>query len=318
MSIDYLHNYKEFPQLLGIIADETGIIPQLIEKDYWIMHVLHGLKQQGYEFELKGGTSLSKGYKIIDRFSEDIDIHIKPSSGLNVETNPRKTKPSNVKSRKDYYEWLTQNIKINGIVSIERDTAFDDEPDYRSGGIRLFYKSVTGSVDGLKDGILLEVGLDTVTPNSPLTISSWAFDKANATNGIVIIDNRAIEVRCYHLGYTFVEKLQTISTKFRKEAETKIEKPNLMRQYYDVYCLLGSDEVRNFIGTQDYFDHKNARFPNADLAIPITENEAYLLSDPDLRARFAKRYQETASLYYSGQPKFETLLIRIHEFLDRL
>ena len=127
MSIDYLHNHKEFPQLLRIIADETGIILQFIEKDYWIMHVLHGLKQQGYEFELKGGTSLSKGYKIIDRFSEDIDIHIKPSSGLNVETNPRKTKPSHVKSLKDYYEWLPQNIKINGIVSIKRDTAFDDE-----------------------------------------------------------------------------------------------------------------------------------------------------------------------------------------------
>ncbi len=113
MSTDYLHNHKEFLQLLEIIADETGIIPQLIEKDYWIMHVLHGLKQQGYEFELKGGTSLSKGYKIIDRFSEDIDIHIRPSPELNVETNPRKTKPSHVKSRKYYYEWLTHNIKIN-------------------------------------------------------------------------------------------------------------------------------------------------------------------------------------------------------------
>ena len=42
------------------------------------MHALWGLQQQGYEFELKGGTSLSKGFKIIDRFSEDLDIHINP------------------------------------------------------------------------------------------------------------------------------------------------------------------------------------------------------------------------------------------------
>ena len=75
MPIDYLHNHKEFANLLSILETETGIIPQLIEKDYWIMHVLYGLKQKGFEFELKGGTSLSKGYKIIDRFSEDIDIH---------------------------------------------------------------------------------------------------------------------------------------------------------------------------------------------------------------------------------------------------
>ncbi|MEA2882414.1 MAG: hypothetical protein QOH32_1670, partial [Bradyrhizobium sp.] len=42
-------------------------------KDYWIMHSLYGLQKLGLIFELKGGTSLSKGFKIIDRFSEDID-----------------------------------------------------------------------------------------------------------------------------------------------------------------------------------------------------------------------------------------------------
>lgn len=39
----------------------------------------------------KGGTSLPKGYKIIDRFSEDIDIHIKPPKSLNVNENPKST-----------------------------------------------------------------------------------------------------------------------------------------------------------------------------------------------------------------------------------
>ncbi len=38
------------------------------------MQVLYELTKHGFDFELKGGTSLSKGYKIIDRFSEDIDI----------------------------------------------------------------------------------------------------------------------------------------------------------------------------------------------------------------------------------------------------
>jgi predicted nucleotidyltransferase component of viral defense system len=69
MPIDYLHNHKDFPALLRIVSDEMGIAAGLIEKDYWIMHVLYGLKSQGFEFELKGGTSLSKGYHIIDRFS---------------------------------------------------------------------------------------------------------------------------------------------------------------------------------------------------------------------------------------------------------
>ncbi|MDB5154718.1 MAG: nucleotidyl transferase AbiEii/AbiGii toxin family protein [Mucilaginibacter sp.] len=65
----YLHQHPEFRELLRILEDETGIQAALIEKDYWIMHVLYGLQSQGYDFELKGGTSLSKGYKIIERYS---------------------------------------------------------------------------------------------------------------------------------------------------------------------------------------------------------------------------------------------------------
>lgn len=67
----YLHQHSEFRDLLRVVGDEKGIKPALIEKDYWIMHALYGLKSHGYDFELKGGTSLSKGYKIIERFSED-------------------------------------------------------------------------------------------------------------------------------------------------------------------------------------------------------------------------------------------------------
>ena len=44
---NYLHNHKEFNTLLRIVGAELNIEPGLIEKDYWIMHVLYGLKQQG-------------------------------------------------------------------------------------------------------------------------------------------------------------------------------------------------------------------------------------------------------------------------------
>jgi len=57
MSI-YLHEHKDFISLINILAEEKGIEAGLIEKDYWMMHVLHGLKIQGFEFELKGGTKL--------------------------------------------------------------------------------------------------------------------------------------------------------------------------------------------------------------------------------------------------------------------
>ena len=318
MPVKYLHDLNDFPDLLRIIEDETGIQAVLIEKDYWLMHALYGLKAQGFNFELKGGTSLSKAYKIIHRFSEDIDIHISPPVNFGINENPKNNKPNNVKARKEFYDWLAKIIKIDGIVSVERDLAFDDPENYRSGGIRLHYKTFTSAIEGVKEGILLEAGFDTVTPTQSITISSWAYDKASEAESIEIVDNRAMDVSCYHPGYTFVEKLQTITTKFRQEQEAGTQKPNYMRQYYDVYCLLEHPQVLDFIGTSEYKAHKETRFPNKDIEIPIAENEAFLLSNPSLRASFEKRYKSTGALYYKGQPDFEKILARIKEYIDRL
>jgi len=91
-----------------------------------------------------------------------------------------------------------------------------------------------------------------------------------------------------------------------------------MRQYYDLYCLLNVPEVLEFIGTEAYFKHKKARFPKKDFEIPIPENEAFLLSNPEQRAEFEARYKATAALYYKGQPKFGDLLERIAQKIDRL
>lgn len=314
---DYLHNHKDFAALLRIVGNEMNIESILVEKDYWIMHVLYGLKQLNFDFELKGGTSLSKGYKIIDRFSEDIDIHIKPPAEFGINENPKNIKPYNVEARKKFYDWLADAIKINGIVEVNRDADFDDEIYYRSGGIRLHYQTYTEAKNGIKEGILLEAGFDKVTPNHAITISSWAYDKA-IQQAVAIIDNRAIDIACYHPGYTFVEKLQTIATKFRQEQETKEERQNLMRQYYDVFCLLGNDDVKNFIGTKEYSEHKKARFPKIDFDIPIVENEAFLLNNEEFRTRFIERYKATAALYYNGQPDFEEMLKEISKWLEKL
>src|SRR5258708_19755652 len=116
MPAHYLHNHKQFPDLIRIVAAQKGIDPALVEKDYWIMHCLYGLQKLGLTFELKGGTSLSKGFKIIDRFSEDIDIHIEPPASRNVKTGRNQDKPPHVKSRKNFYHCLPNTkITINSI-----------------------------------------------------------------------------------------------------------------------------------------------------------------------------------------------------------
>lgn len=318
MAAIYLHKHESFADLLRIIEEEEGILAGLIEKDYWIMHALYGLKQLGYDFQLKGGTSLSKGFGLINRFSEDIDIHINPPKELGINENPKNTNSKNTQLKKDYYDRLQTEIKIDGFVEVVRDMDFDDKKNYNSGGIRLLYDYLTKPVEGLKDGVLLEAGYDNVAPNQPVTISSWAYERAKDNKDIELIDNRAIGILCYDPRYTFVEKLQAIASKFRKEITTGEVATNYMRQYYDVYSLLGSTDVQKFIGTEEYLAHKKKRFSTADFELAIAENEAFLLTDPAIRERLQKRYETSRDLYYRGQPPFGKVMEKIKEFAERL
>lgn len=325
MREQYLHNRKDFKSLILTLSEEKGIIPALVEKDYWIMHVLHALKQSGLQFELKGGTSLSKGFQIIERFSEDIDMHISPPEKFKIETqikineNPNSSSDSIVANRLAFFDWMALNIKIDGITEVFRDNEFDDEK-LRSAGIRLIYPTFFDPVEGIKDGILLEAGFAQVTPNEPIIISSWMYDRAVKAD-LKPIDNRAIDILCYHPGYTLVEKLQTISTKYRADLSEQNKdhaKINFMRQYYDVYHLLKRQEVVDFITTDEYQTHKLFWFRAADLEVPLNKNEAFLLSDHNLRADYKQRYASTKALYYSGQPDFDDMLAYIATFLNRL
>ena len=314
----YLHDHPDFSDLTRVVAGERKIDPYLVEKDYWLMHALYGLQQAGYDFQLKGGTSLSKGYGIIHRFSEDIDIHIVPPEDVQVRTSKNHDKEKDRQSRKSFYDYLATHIRIPGIVSVDRDTAFDALPKYFSGGIRLTYEAQFPSDGSAKEGILLEVGFDDVIPNQPLNISSWALEFA-FEKCVDVIDNRALHISCYDPSYTLVEKLQAIVTKYRAhQAPANAFPPNFMRHYYDVCCLLQNDQVQAFIGTTPYNEHKKRRFPAVDLQTPLSENEALIMSDASKRSLYQKEYERRASLYYQGQPPFDFVLGVIQENLPRL
>lgn len=312
---NYLHNHPEFDDLVRTVGREKGLDASLVIKDYWIMHVLYGLKKSGFKFQLKGGTSLSKGFEIINRFSEDIDIRIEPPAEMNVKTGRNQEEKAQCESRRIFYDWLAGEIKIDGIEKVERDTAFDDEK-YRSGGIRLHYPSAGSAIEGLKPGILLEVGFDQVTPNKPLPISSWALAFAQEKK-MAVEDNAAMDIHCYDPRYTFVEKLQTLAKKYNQHQATKALPSNFIRHYYDVMCLLEVKEVQDFIGTEAYQKHKEERFRGNLRGLDLARCEAFLLSDKATRALFLSEYEKTKSLYYSKRPSFDEILACIKKYLPK-
>lgn len=130
-----------FEDILKTVSQNKKIALPLIEKDYWIMHSLWGLQSQGFDFYMKGGTSLSKDYKVINRFSEDIDILISPPDTMDVKTGKNHMKPSHIESRKIFFDWLVENINIPGIESVEYDRSVAIDGKWRNGDILLNYNS---------------------------------------------------------------------------------------------------------------------------------------------------------------------------------
>ncbi len=79
--------------------------------------------------------------------------------GRDIKTGRNQTKPAHVQGRREFDDWLASTIRINGIATVERDTTFDNK-DMFSAGIRLFYSTVTAPAEGLRQGVLLELGID--------------------------------------------------------------------------------------------------------------------------------------------------------------
>ncbi len=311
----FLHEDSSFRELISIVAEQKGMLPFLIEKDYWLMHCLWGLQEASFKFELKGGTSLSKGFKLIDRFSEDVDIRIEPPASLKVKCGKNHNKPDHLESRRDFFSWIVSTLKIPGIISIVRDLDFDDDK-LRNGGIRLNYQSYFTEVSVIKPFVLLEVGFDEITPTEAHDISSWACEYAFSLDD-KFVDNRARQIKCYLPEYTLIEKLDAVIRRFHKEQKTGVMPKNFLRHYYDIYCLLQSERVRHFIKSNDYQNIKATRM-TSELGFDLSREEAFLLGNRDARERYKMRFNQIKDFFYKEPPEFEEILTEIQKYLPKL
>lgn len=72
--MEYLHeNKEEFRTAVNLASEQFRVLPAAAEKDYYVTMLLRGLAKRLDYIVFKGGSSLSKCYRVIKRFSEDID-----------------------------------------------------------------------------------------------------------------------------------------------------------------------------------------------------------------------------------------------------
>jgi predicted nucleotidyltransferase component of viral defense system len=163
------HLSPEFSDALQATAGYFKIRPVFIEKDYWVTFFLKNLFQSDHvnEVVFKGGTSLSKAYNCIERFSEDIDLALLKETGAN--DNQLKKKMKSIE------ETVTKGLLY-----------FQHEKEEKRGrNRRTFYQYPKGLKDAdfgqAKDNIQLEINTFTNPVATPRT--RWSRGSRRSTPG---------------------------------------------------------------------------------------------------------------------------------------
>lgn len=105
-----LHHDKEsFTELIIGAANELAIPTNVIEKDYYVTITLKALAEKTKDLVFKGGTSLTKCYQLLDRFSEDIDLSYAAESGMPGESKKKQLK-NNIVSTMEKFGFTINNL----------------------------------------------------------------------------------------------------------------------------------------------------------------------------------------------------------------
>lgn len=236
-----LHNdTKLFADTIRAASQHLNIIPVFIEKDYWITLVLNKLASSKYTEHVvfKGGTSLSKGYGLINRFSEDVDVAIideRIKTGNQIKTLIR-----------DIQKEITQELielQVEGVSSK---------------GSR-FRKSVFEypSIDSKNSSNKLIVEVNSFAnpyPFAARSIGSFIADFLKQTGKLDYIQQynlQPFQINVLDKRQTLLEKLVSL-IRFSYDKNVIQSISSKIRHFYDLYFLLSDPACAKFIKTDDF------------------------------------------------------------------
>lgn len=237
-------NTKAFQNAIKVVSDNTKIAPDFIEKDYWISLVLKRLSESKYvdSVVFKGGTSLSKGHKLINRFSEDVDIAVIITPGTTG--NQIKTLIRTVE--KEIACDLTE-IEVDGVTS--KGSRFRKSVYQYPESIKQKQKI------GISDYIIVEINsFANPFPYSKLSIQSMIGEYLQGHNQNELIEKYGLQpfvVNVLNKEQTFIEKLVSLirfsfADKLIESISSKI------RHFYDLYYLLNDKDCNAYVSSEEF------------------------------------------------------------------
>lgn len=295
-----------FRQLILLAGEHFHMRPSYIEKDYWVTQMLFRLSQSPYvgNVVFKGGTSLSKGYNLINRFSEDVDVAV-------------------------IHEGLTGNAVKTLIRNVEKGIIGDftptDDPSNTKGS--MFRKSVLtypvimpdepGGI-AVKRMILEISAFANPFPHEPKEISSLiaqyllAIDRQDAVERF---EMQPFTLNVLDYRRTLVEKIVSL-TRFSFADSRSLA--NKIRHFYDIYYLMQTEGCKIYTASQNFkmnvqqlLEHDQQEFdePTGWQDKSIADSPLATRFD-ELWAAIAPTYQtEMASLSFAAIPPADKVAV---------
>lgn len=292
---------KNFEGAVVAAADYFGIPEIFIEKDYWVTYALHQLFHSEVKdlIVFKGGTSLSKCYYVIQRFSEDIDIVV-------------------VKNDGDSGNALKERLKdvTNVIDKSILDVVPDDPNTNKKGSIRKIIYSfpkvgVNGTYDEVRENIALEVShMGNTEPNHVKQIRTLIADYIKTTASTELIAQFGLEdfeVRALAVERTLCEKIISL-VRFSYTENPLEDLSNKVRHTYDLTLLMKLDTIKDFVNSALFDTMLLQVAKDDDKAIPNDKNWLYNHPKNALIFSQTEMVWNTLKKFYSGS-KFNELLI---------
>jgi predicted nucleotidyltransferase component of viral defense system len=330
---------EERDAALNTVSQQLDIDTPSVEKDWWVTAVLRALFQTSFAPYLlfKGGTSLSKGWRLINRFSEDIDISLGRewfekqgyafAAGANKSQRERLRKQSREVVHTLLADELREQLKALGISSFEIVPVTTQTRD-----------GVIVPIDSDKDPAVLHIKYNTtiegfqpdyILPIVKVEVSCLSLKEPFEPRPIVSLlhetfDDLDEETRCIintvSPERTFLEKAFLLNEEFQK---SKPRTRRMSRHYYDLEKLMDTDFGIKALANQELYNHiieHRQQFYNlhyVDYKKNLSNNICFYPPEKLLEAFRADYANMIQTFIFKAAPAFDDLMTRIAELQER-
>lgn len=326
----YTIDKEEKEAIFNAIATELGMTPFAVEKDWWVSRTLNIIFKMDIAAHLvfKGGTSLSKAWKLINRFSEDIDLAIDKEFFEGYKGDISRTqigklrKEAGIYTTGTFFADLQEAFRANGFQELKFKVIDSGESDQDPRIIEIYYPNIISQpTEYVLPRVQIEISCRSL--REPFTVKRFGslVDEYYVDKDFT---EPVFEVPTVNPERTFLEKMFLLHEEFHRPTE-KMRVDRLSRHLYDIYHLTKAGIADRAIVDKELYEtivaHRymfsrvgdvdyNLHHPKNLNPIPVEEKMA------EWNADYTKMMEEM--IYEENKPSFADLINNLSELRTRL